>query len=371
MGKFLFSKELIVLSDLIQVSIGNRVCLSFNPSPEEWRTVYAQCQAQTIAGVVFTALEKLSSHAIKPPTDVLFEWIGLSEQIKQQNILINRRCFEISNMLAKAGFRCCILKGQGNARMYVNPLSRTPGDIDVWVEGERESIRDFVMSRCPNSVDGIMHIEFPVFNDAVVEVHYLPRHSIVPKYNRRILSWLYDISNEQFSNFVEIVSSNEETMAVPTTKFNVVYQMSHMLGHMLAEGIGMRHIIDYYYVLKALNNEGRSDNYEQQLDYLGMLHFAKGIMWIEEMICGMNKEWAIVSPSEETGRLILLDVLDGGNFGRSRVNRADRNNGILRRVLVDTTRLFRLFRVQPSQAIWRLAHKFTNVDSAKQLLLQK
>ena len=38
--------------------------------------------------------------------------------------------------LREDGLRCCILKGQGNALMYPNPYSRTPGDIDVWIDAD-------------------------------------------------------------------------------------------------------------------------------------------------------------------------------------------------------------------------------------------
>ena len=42
------------------------------------------------------------------------------------------------SMLRGDGLRCCILKGQENALMYPNPYSRTPGDIDVWIDASRE-----------------------------------------------------------------------------------------------------------------------------------------------------------------------------------------------------------------------------------------
>ena len=38
-------------------------------------------------------------------------------------------------------------------------------------------------------------------------------------------------------------------IAVPTTAFNVIYQLTHLYHHFFDEGIGMRQIIDYYYVV--------------------------------------------------------------------------------------------------------------------------
>ena len=50
------------------------------------------------------------------------------------------------------GFRCCILKGQGNALLYPDPYMRTPGDIDIYLEGGRKRIMEYVNRVCPNQV---------------------------------------------------------------------------------------------------------------------------------------------------------------------------------------------------------------------------
>lgn len=359
--KGFYSQNIDLFFEIVQVALGNREGLSIRPTPDDWRELYTLSQKQTVSGVVFTALDKLSQTGIKPPIDLLFEWIGESEQIRHQNLAVNKRCYEICDILSKAGFRSCILKGQGNAKMYFDPLSRTSGDIDVWVEGNRDDVRNFVLSQCPNAQDGIMHIDFPIFDDVDVEIHYIPRHLVVPKYDKRLSQWLQGIAEEQFVNKTSLYLLDKKKVSVPTVHFNIVHQMSHMMGHMSAEGIGIRHLIDYYYVLKALYNDRSDENYEQLLNYLGMLRFAKGIMWVEHRMLGLSPDCYIVPPSEKIGKLILKDVLDGGNFGRYRKIHSLRENGLLWRVIIDTHRLIRLFPVQPSQVIWRLINKFFKV----------
>ena len=93
---------------------------------------------QAVAGVAFTALDSLSRQEQKPPLDILYQWLGYSEQIKRQNVIVNKRCVEITKLFAEAGFKTCILKGQGNARMYKDPLSRSSGDIDLWILGHAD-----------------------------------------------------------------------------------------------------------------------------------------------------------------------------------------------------------------------------------------
>lgn len=111
--------------ELLKVALEHRKMLSHEPSAEEWGYMFVVAQRQAIAGVLFGALEELSNNGQKPPTDILFEWIGLSEQIKAANKKMNRQCVELTKRFHDIGWRSCILKGQGNAMRYPNPLLRT------------------------------------------------------------------------------------------------------------------------------------------------------------------------------------------------------------------------------------------------------
>ncbi len=68
------------------------------------------------------ALDKLSQVGQKPPVDLLFGWIGLSEQIRQQNSLLNKRCKQLERKLDELGHKSSILKGQGIAHYYDDSL---------------------------------------------------------------------------------------------------------------------------------------------------------------------------------------------------------------------------------------------------------
>ena len=117
---------------MIQIALGNRQELSLTPSVGEWGSIYQESIRQAVIGVAFEGVKKLPKEQWPPP-GLKFQWIGICEQLRQQNVLINRHCAEISQMFVNEGFHSCILKGQGNALMYSNPFSRTPGDIDAWV----------------------------------------------------------------------------------------------------------------------------------------------------------------------------------------------------------------------------------------------
>lgn len=348
----------MLLFDLIQVAIGQRSELSYPPSKEEWFILYNEATKQSVVGIAFEGVQKLPKDQW-PPQALLFEWIGASEQIKVQNRLLNKRTSEVSKLFEDAGFRSCILKGQGNALMYPIPDSRTSGDVDIWVDGERRTVHDFVISMTKNAEDGDMHITMPVFKDVMVEVHYKPRYMNTPRYDKCLMRFFEEYRDEQFEHKVAL-PSGEWQIAVPTVEFNIVYQMSHLMGHFFVEGIGLRHFIDYYYVLKAYRNEIHSSNLALVLQQTGMMKFAKGVMWVQKVCLGLNDEFLIVEPDEKVGRLILNEMLEGGNFGHYDERYKGREKGLLARGITDTYRLMKLAAVFPSESIWKIIKKIDN-----------
>lgn len=346
--------------ELVQVALGQKSRLSCTPSEEEWMELFSQSQKQAVVGLMLMALDKLSVNGQKPPIALLYEWIGLSEQIKAQNRIVNKRCVEITKIFADAGFRTCILKGQGNALMYPEPLSRTSGDIDLWVDGSRKEIHDFVKSRCPNAQDGDMHLEAPFFKDVVVEVHYFPRYSSIPRYDKRLQTWFKENSVAQFSNKVLLSNDYPGEVCVPTALFNAVQQMSHIMGHFFVEGIGLRQFVDYYYVLKKLYEDKSTEDFDELFDFLGLLKFARGVMWIEKNVLGIDDKYLIATPNEKLGKAILKEIEEGGNFGHHDQRYSLRNKGLLMRGIVDSYRLIKLACYFPEDALWKILRKVEN-----------
>lgn len=345
--------------ELLRISLGASEFLGCTPSQEEWAEIIAISRKQAVDGVLLVGVNRLPANQ-KPPQILLLQWIGVVESIKIRNRLLNMRTTEVTRLFSVAGFRSCILKGQGNALLYPDPFTRMPGDIDIWVDGNRKDIRNIVLETCPNAYDGDMHIDFPYFKDVVVEVHYKPHYSSIPKYDKRLQAWFKEKSNAQFANQVTLPGEQPNRICVPTTCFNIVHQMSHIMGHFFVEGVGLRQFIDYFYLLKKLHEEDCQTDWENLYKYLGLLKFARGVMWIEYKYLGIEKDFLLVEPDERIGEVIMTEVLAGGNFGRYDDRYSTRRMGMLARGLTDVYRLFILALYFPKESIWKTIKKIGN-----------
>ena len=294
----------------------------------DWRKLYSFASKQAILGLCFDGIERLGEEypeelRLNPVgRELLMAWMGKAQQIRRQNMKVNVVASKLYSMLREDGFRCCILKGQGNALMYPNAYSRTPGDIDVWVNASREEITEYAKKHFEIGDDIRFHHLETSLNGVPVELHFFPCIMNNPVYNARLQKWFKRNADLQCSNVVSLPDGIGE-FAIPTTAFNVIYQLTHLYHHFFDEGIGMRQIIDYYYVvisdyLLVINDEslGIRDTLQREFKHLGLWKFAGAVMYVLHKVLGLPEEKMIAPMDEKRGKLLLAEILNGGNFGR-------------------------------------------------------
>ena len=198
-------------------------------------------------GVLFDGIKKLPAEHVGMEKELLLQWMAESQMLEKANVRLNDTAIQVSEWFRKKGFRTCILKGQGNALMYPNPYSRTPGDIDIWVEGGDKRVISFVRSISPHEKACYHHIEFPSYKGVEVEVHYRPSFLLCFWHNRKLQKYYERVKEEQFSHQVMLGEQGE--IAIPTVEFNLIFQLTHIFSHLMNEGIGLRQLVDYYFVI--------------------------------------------------------------------------------------------------------------------------
>ena len=463
----------------LRYSLGDKVDLSMVVANMYWRQLYSFAAKQTIIGICFDGIKRLSEEypevLKKNPIekDLLMTWMGVSQQIRRQNMKVNGVAAKLYSMLREDGLRCCILKGQGNALMYPNAYSRNPGDIDVWVNASREQITEYAKKRFELGDDiRYQHIDTSV-DGVPVELHFFPCTMNNPIYNARLQKWFKRNADLPCSHIVGLPDGAGD-IAIPTTAFNVVYQLTHLYHHFFDEGIGMRQIIDYYYVvcdfykvyqnsskitpslffdkasctrqfeselslhsLASLfpikegstshpapltlrgeggnrptrcseplrskdggpskvspdcagwdrlaieeNNSGGSatavtssastalDVVQRELKHLGLWKFAGAVMYVLHEALGLSEEKMIAPMDEKRGKLLLAEILNGGNFGKHFTKYGHfTQQGMTKKYFLKIWRNIHFVRYYPAEAlsepIFRTWHFFWRMKNKK------
>ena len=358
----------------LKYRIGNKENMSMVIAGMDWRKLYSFASRQTILGFCFDGIERLGveypEELRRNPIgrELLMNWMGKSQQIRRQNMKVNMVANKLYSMFREDGLRCCILKGQGNALMYPNPYSRTPGDIDVWVNASREYLTEY--AKCHfNLEDDIRfhHLETPL-DGVPVELHFFPGIMNNPIYNTRLQKWFKRNADLQCSNVVSLPDGIGE-IAIPTTVFNVVYQLTHLYHHFFDEGIGMRQIIDYYYVVNNDELLVIRDTLQRELKHLGLWKFTGAVMHVLHEALGLSEEKMIAPMDEKRGKLLLTEILNGGNFGKHFTKYGHfTQQGMAKKYFLKIWRNMHFVRYYPAEALsepifrtwhffWRLKHR--------------
>ena len=437
----------------------------------DWQELYSFASKQALLGLCFEGIERLGKEypeelRLNPiGRELLMTWMGKAQQIRRQNMKVNAVASKLFSMLREDGMRCCILKGQGNALMYPNPYSRTPGDIDVWIDASRERIMEYAQKKFELGDDiRLQHLETSL-DGVPVELHFFPCSMNNPIYHARLQKWFKRNADLQCSNVVSLPDGIGE-IAIPTTAFDVVYQLTHLYHHFFDEGIGMRQIIDYFLVVNdfsknvfldydfsnhpvPLSKEGstfspspsssgsgdvtapsrcseplRSKDggaskpspdcagwdrrgvsgdtssascssasgssitsvrsafttdssastalvvVQRELKYLGLWKFAGAVMYVLKEVLGLAEDKMIVPMDEKRGRLLLAEILDGGNFGRHFTKYAGfTHQSMGKKYFLKIWRNMHFVRYYPAEAlsepIFRTWHFFWRVKNKK------
>ena len=324
-------KQQKIFFDFLRFCIGSAKEIPGSLKEVDWKELYAIAQKQALLGVLFHGIRRLPKE-LAPEQKLLMQWMVMAEQIRKQNIRLFLDSVKVCKNFENKGFANCILKGQGNALLYPDSYMRTPGDIDIYLAGGRKRVMQYINKVCPNQVMRYHHVDFPVMKTAI-EVHFTPSYMFFPIHNSRMQKWFKEVMDLQCSNVVTLPDGYGE-ITVPTTSFNVVYILSHLYRHVFTEGIGLRQLLDYYFVLLKwhtdltnLTDSNNSlpqmtqintdlDTLRHELKYLGLWKFAQAVMYVLHEVFGLSEDRMIAPMDEREGRFLLDEIMRGGNFGQ-------------------------------------------------------
>lgn len=360
-------KQQKIFFDFLRFCIGSAKVIPDSLKEADWMEQYRIAQKQALLGVLFYGIKRLPKE-LAPEQKLLMQWMVMAEMIRKQNIRLFQDSVKVCQNFENEGFAKCILKGQGNALLYPDPYMRTSGDIDIYLNGGRKLVMQYINKVCPNQVMRYHHVDFPVMKTAI-EVHFTPSYMFFPVHNRRMQKWFKEVMDLQCSNVVTLPDGYGE-ITVTTTSFNVIYILSHLYRHVFTEGIGLRQLLDYYFVLVKwhtdltnLTDSNKSlpqitqintdlDALRHELKYLGLWKFARAVMYVLHETLGLPEEKMIAPINVNEGRFLLAEIMQGGNFGQYDTRLGSKENeGKLHRYLRMSLRNLRFVKHYPTEAL--------------------
>lgn len=341
--------------ELIRVAIGTQDMPSRLPSGNEWQLLYNMAKKQSLIGISFVGVQKLCNSKENDycgMNKLLFlTWLGMAARIQQRNEIVNQRCLDLQKELFKDKIPNCVLKGQGIAKLYGNHLCnlRQSGDIDVWCDGGRESIYKYSMEKL-GKISGVNyhHIHFPVFEDTDVEMHIYPSFLSSPLRNKRL---------QEYCKFYAPSECKTGDISTPPLAFNLVFIMLHCYRHLSGHGVGLRQVMDYYFVLRALSDSPlKGANKVEVMKWakcLGMGRFVPALMWVMKEVFGLDDGYLLCATNEKNGRFLLDEIIQTGNMGHAdaRVDKSKLNTSF-GRYIYNFKRDIHVIRICPHEALW-------------------
>lgn len=394
--------------ELLQIAIGNKESLSVAPTQEQWAELFALSKKQALVAISMAGMTRLihstsvgvgaSDYGKSIGIDEMtyLKWLGLTAKVAQRNKVLNDACASLCKDLAHDGLYACILKGQSNLFNYPEKLRdcRTPGDIDVWcglmdpegidiavgdstgahgVYTERSRSKKYQGERgviewvlADHRVKGkkmpevnYHHVDWE-YKGIECEVHFKPSWMNCPWHNRRLQRWCKE--NEQWQVEDAKITQTCQTplcnFVVPTVEFNAVYQLVHIYRHLFNEGIGLRQLLDYYFVLQSHSKKRSIPGFchKETTDVLsrfGMMPFASAVMYVLQKVFAMPSEYLLCAPDAKRGEFLLNEIMLAGNFGKyDERNVIGANEGYLKRFVRRQKRFMRFLTQYPSEVIW-------------------
>jgi len=283
------------------------------------------------------------------------------KHLRDDSRRLNMASARMTQLFRRDGFRSCILKGQANALMYPDPLLRTAGDVDIWVDGLRPDVTKYVLAHRPQAEINYHHIEFEM-GGVPVEVHYTPSFCGNLFFDRRLQRYFSEVRSAQMENLVDLPEGVGQISTLDDG-VNRVFQLTHVMHHFFFEGIGFRHFTDYYYLLRSGFTAEEREHDMKLLSYFGMTRFTRAVMYVMREVYGLDGEQLLCEPHEPTGRMLLAEALEAGNFGHHDERYHFAGTSRVGQYLMEVRRNLRFARWFPGEAIfgrpiWRVWHQF-------------
>jgi hypothetical protein len=273
----------------------------------DWQQVLSESVMQT---VVLTAFQKYKELPLDEKMSNLVQ-----KNIKQctKNNLF---CFQghryLHGLMTQNGIPYCIIKGAASAYRYPDPLLRIMGDVDFYVPNDKvEQALALLLAEGFQKVPGNHSYHYALQKDGMhLELHYRP--IAIP--DGEMSAVFYEYWSDIFEKSI-LTNDGLGQYVFPSDFHHGFILLTHLQSHLLAGGVGLRHVCDWAVFANAFSNDEFVALFASKLKRVGLWRLAQALSLASVEYMGMERrEW--MGDDFATAQALLADILCGGNFGR-------------------------------------------------------
>ncbi len=306
------------------------------PRPEDsqmdWPAVLEEARAQS---VVIPAFSQCEAYAMDEA-----ERREIQRQV-QSLAARSIRSFEqhtaVHRLMADQGIPYCILKGVASAWYYPDRLARQMGDVDFFVARSDFARAAGILEANGFTAEGVGHVHHVGYHKPGVELelHFdapgVPDGEAGDRVRKLLAHWLEEAQWVEDAPF---------QFVIPSRFHHALIMLLHMQNHLRSSGMGLRHLCDWAVLIAQY--EEFEEECRDKLAYAGLWKFAQLMSLAAVLALGLpRQEW--MGPELETAQELLLEVVQGGNFGRKEKGRSGESLFINRRKEEEVSRVHQLF----------------------------
>lgn len=289
------------------------------PKDTNWAELFEESKLQAVVPMVFTCISKQCTDP-----EVYTNWKMLTVFYLQKNSRIHTQHSILHRILTENHIPYTIIKGSASAKDYPDPLMRAMGDVDFLVpESHWDKAKEVLYCEGFASF-GENHPFHLAFHKKGfdMEMHREP----------------FGLKGEGVPELLKVVPELVEK-SVPVEFDGIRFRMPDAFGHgivlllhayrhLIDSGIGVRHLCDWAAFISGFSGDEFDRIFHERFEKLGIWKLAQIFSTTAHRYLSVPYQDWMGEVDEEVCRMLMVDILDGGNFGRGDLERRTQNRSI-------------------------------------------
>ena len=301
------------LLSILRVGVGFSDVTSIEDGVD-WQTLYHEAAAQGVLAVTWRGVERLMSEGVitDMPRNIKLQWAISAERIEGRYRHQEAMAKELATRFAENGIESFVLKGFAISRYYPEPSLRESGDLDCFLGDDYE--RGNVVAEQTGATvrrDHYKHSHIH-YRGLMVENHQfctaIRGEQRRKTFERHLQHLLAEAPHDNLDG---------TKLLLPSADFNALFLTAHAFEHFLAEGIRLRHLVDWALLLHHEQENIDWKSFYEQCELRGLTIFANTMNSLVERYLGVVLSHPDIQRDERYAERVLRDAFASeGVFNR-------------------------------------------------------